>query len=703
MLPSVQQAEAIRAELWDAGYRPVPIYNPGTDHPSAGKAPMGAAWGDEARADPPAAVTRPADARARNTGVLCDGLRAIDVDIDNADIAHRVTAAVLARFGEAPLRYRRNSPRVLILYRAAAGAPPKRVLAGSLGKVEVLGRGQQFVAFGAHPSGAPIEWRPEPPTQVARDSLPAIAEADIDALFAELADLVQARPPAPPHAAPQAASPHGQAAEADRIVRALAAIPNIGPPDWEAWNRIGMATWAASSGSEWGRAAWHAWSSQHPAYDAAAANERWDHYRTSPPTQIGAGTLLHLARPPRPDAPDGQYGHSRQDAPQDAPDTAPVSGMSAPARTLPVVYFRDIRPTLDVADFVEGLLVDQSMSVVYGQSGTGKTFYVLDIALHVALGLPLQHGDTRRAVEPRGVLWLAMEGEHGAMNRVMAWCKEHEISAEDIPFGIVPVSLNLLDPEGDTGALLETMQAVAARFEIPVGWVVVDTLSRAMAGGNENAPDDMGALVNNGTRLQQLGKVALTWIHHSGKDEARGARGHSLLRAATDTEIEITVAEGRRTARVTKQREMECAGDFSFTLKVVELGVNKRGKPVTSCVVEGCDDGHTAGAVLSSRLKGHNRRALDVLTDLIAASGKVGFDGVPAGIESVPEKWWRDNFFDRTIDDGLDALKQESKAKAFARAGLALMDARLIGLNKGRAWLTRAGQPAGQKAGQHEQ
>jgi len=75
------------------------------------------------------------------------------------------------------------------------------------------------------------------------------------------------------------------------------------------------------------------------------------------------------------------------------------------------------------------------------------------------------------------------------------------------------------------------------------------------------------------------------WVHHSGKDQARGARGHSLLRAATDTEIEIIDNGGIRTATVTKQRDLECTGQFAFKLKPVEIGTDRRGKPITSCVV----------------------------------------------------------------------------------------------------------------------
>ena len=82
------------------------------------------------------------------------------------------------------------------------------------------------------------------------------------------------------------------------IVSALAVIPN-GDTEWEEWNRIGMATWAASGGKAC--AAFDAWSQKSAKYDPVTTAARWKHYFSSPPDQIGAGTLFHLARQARPD------------------------------------------------------------------------------------------------------------------------------------------------------------------------------------------------------------------------------------------------------------------------------------------------------------------------------------------------------------------------------------------------------------------
>lgn len=182
--------QALREELFDAGFRPVGVSNTDTNHTSAGKAPMDADWVEGARQDPPRAVAHVRD-DALNTGILCDGLRVLDIDVEDADIVHRIRAMAFTAWGETVMRYRNNSPRCLMPYRAAIGAPSKRAIAGRFGKVEILGHGQQFVAYGRHPSGANLLWTPEAPHATALESLPAITEEQVTAFLAAVAPILQ--------------------------------------------------------------------------------------------------------------------------------------------------------------------------------------------------------------------------------------------------------------------------------------------------------------------------------------------------------------------------------------------------------------------------------------------------------------------------------------------------------------------------------
>lgn len=297
-----------------------------------------------------------------------------------------------------------------------------------------------------------------------------------------------------------------------------------------------------------------------------------------------------------------------------ADESAGTSGanlqLAQVSQELPLIYYEDVKPSLDAADFVENTLGDGAMSVLYGDSNTGKSFFALDLALHVALGRVWRGLE----VERRGVLYLALEGSHGIQNRVAAFKLANLMSEARLPFAIVPVVVNLLVPAGDVFRVIEAAKRAAEHVGIPIGLIVVDTLSRAIAGGNENSSEDMGALVRHLDLIRQALPAHVMVIHHSGKDSARGARGHSLLRAATDTEIEVSRGPGgtTATARVTKQREMELGAEFSFSLTAVTLGLNRRGKPVTSCVVRHDDapklDDATTRAIAAEQQRNRRER-----------------------------------------------------------------------------------------------
>ena len=374
-------------------------------------------------------------------------------------------------------------------------------------------------------------------------------------------------------------------------------------------------------------------------------------------------------REPEPD--DGPEGPD--DGPDGPDDRSPESNLKP---SLPIIYFADIGPALDAADLVEGLLIEGAMSVVYGESGCGKTFWTLDLALHVAAGLTWRG----REVEKCGVLYLALEGSHGIRNRIAAFKIAHGATDADFPFAVVPVALDLLNPAADTVGVIEAAKAAAERLSWPVKMIVVDTLSRALAGGNENAPEDMGGFVRNIDYIRQQLPAHVIVIHHSGKDGAKGARGHSLLRAATDTEIEISRDPGANisTAKIKKQREMDDEGEFAFRLESVHLGTNRRGKAVTSCVVREAD-----GQARDTTLGRDAQAALNVLFELVKEEGRNDFPGIPVDSASVPESWWRERFYDRCKI----GASPEAKRKAYRRAVDELADRDRVGVLADRVWL----------------
>lgn len=356
-----------------------------------------------------------------------------------------------------------------------------------------------------------------------------------------------------------------------------------------------------------------------------------------------------------------------------------------PPPPIPFTTFQDVQNVIELEDFVEDLLVMGSMSIVYGQSNCGKSFFVLDLAMRVAAGQPWRNQDVDRGA----VLYLALEGGNQAIrNRLLAISQHEGWNNYPLPFAFVSVPIDLRNPDAHVAPLIETVQILAKRFaaaECPVRWIIVDTLARAMNGGNENASDDMGALVINCDTLRSATRCHLTLVHHSGKDEARGARGHSSLVAATDTEIEIIDRDGTRTVTVTKQRDLPTLEPFAFQLKTVEIGTNRRGKPITTCLVQ-YEGEPTNRASRRSDGSSHAARAFEILTDLCATQGMVGAAGVPGGFGSVPADWWRDRWNDRAMPGD----KMDTKGKAFRRASGVLIGSGKVGMAGNRVWVTHS-------------
>jgi Primase C terminal 2 (PriCT-2) len=99
---------------------------------------------------------------------------------------------------------------------------------------------------------------------------------------------------APDERPPDLKPRHDYSSSELRLEEIVAAIPN--GCGWDEWNRIGMAIFAASGGSELGFVAFDDFSSRSPKYDPHAVLERWRNYRRSPPSRISLGTLIHHAR-----------------------------------------------------------------------------------------------------------------------------------------------------------------------------------------------------------------------------------------------------------------------------------------------------------------------------------------------------------------------------------------------------------------------
>lgn len=268
------------------------------------------------------------------------------------------------------------------------------------------------------------------------------------------------------------------------------------------------------------------------------------------------------------------------------------------------VAFADQLP--DVYDppdeLVEGFLTAGDGSMLYGDSNSGKTFLVIDMAVAVARGVPWMG----RRVEQGAVLYLAAESPGSVRRRVQAYQKHHNCRVPN--FAIVQSTIDLFDGDTDTNKVIALVHQIERQTGQKVRLIVGDTLARLSAGANENAGQDMGLVVKRFDRIRTESKAHFLLVHHSGKAIASGARGWSGIRAAVDTEIEISDSPTGRCVEITKQRDLPTKGErIGFRLEAVTLGETKWGMPATSCVVISTDAptrpqgkrlGETEGAVL---------------------------------------------------------------------------------------------------------
>jgi hypothetical protein len=349
-----------------------------------------------------------------------------------------------------------------------------------------------------------------------------------------------------------------------------------------------------------------------------------------------------------------------------------------PKRRFTPVHWADLKLEARRDALIEGVLDAQAFSLWYGASGSRKSFLAIDIGGHVCADMEWRG----RAVKSGRVVYIAAEGGRTFKERVIAFAHHHELDREAIPFHVIGEAPDLCHGDADTEALLEALADLPA--DPPLVLVIVDTLSRALAGGNENSPDDMGTFVRNCDRIRQETGAHLMVVHHSGKDDSRGARGHSLLKAAADTEVEITASGTICTATVTKQRDYPGGESLEFGLEEIRLGEDQRSVGVA---VPADDGGLSHAQTSTGKRKRLTKAASIALKALQRAADEVGSvppasNNIPSNVKTVTEDEWRKYAYALGISTGEERARQ----LAFQRSFQALIADSLAGAWQGNYW-----------------
>jgi hypothetical protein len=198
-----------------------------------------------------------------------------------------------------------------------------------------------------------------------------------------------------------------------------------------------------------------------------------------------------------------------------------------------------------VSWMVEDLLPTDALAALVGPSGKGKTFLTIDLACAVATGTRWLN---QRVGLSGPVLYIAAEGTAGLRQRVAAWVTEHH-APSDLPVYFICETVNFME-RSDVEHVLRATLALPA----PPRLVIVDTLHRAMPGGDENSAKDVGVVITHADVLRREAGSTVLIVHHTKKD-ADIERGSTAMRAACDTLLLLRDEETVRTLAVDKQKD----------------------------------------------------------------------------------------------------------------------------------------------------
>lgn len=408
----------------------------------------------------------------------------------------------------------------------------------------------------------------------------------------------------------------------DMLRRALAAIPQETEPlDYDQWLMVGMALHHETNGE--GFELWDEFSQRSSKYTSPDyGQDRWRSFDRNTGPIVTARSLIHLANEHGAGInPSGPAGAEEFEAMVDAETENSVSEAKPPRYVFEPAH--QFASSTALPWIVKGVLPKAGLGVVYGASGSGKSFAVLDMALAVAQGIEWRG----KRVKQGRVAYIAAEGADGFRKRLAAYALAKGVDLAGVPLSVLNAAPNLLE-KVDAKDIVVGLRAIGGS-----DLIVVDTFAQTTPGANENAGEDVGKALGHCKRIHELTGAMVLLIHHSGKDASKGARGWSGLRAAADAEIEVVRTDAGRYLRLSKSKDGEDGLEWGFDLEVVQLGVDEDLDPITSCVVVPAAMPAVGG--VASRKMGPVEAVIVEVVNEIAKSQTEGIEVGPVIAEAV--------------------------------------------------------------------
>lgn len=220
---------------------------------------------------------------------------------------------------------------------------------------------------------------------------------------------------------------------------------------------------------------------------------------------------------------------------------------------------------------IDGTLDHNTVAVLAGYWGTYKSFVALDWAASIATGTPWMGRTVYAPPDPNdpnedfadcgsSVLYVAAEGAHGLHQRLNAWEADRGVKIPSGSLSVLPRPINLMNDI----EVYELCETVSTDYDV----VFVDTISKCIAGADENSAKDMSKAVQNLYRIQEASAGTLVAVHHTGKDKLT-IRGSSALEGGVDT-VYLTEGDGYN-LRIRRTKRKDGPGEDMLNLKFAEV------------------------------------------------------------------------------------------------------------------------------------
>ncbi len=343
------------------------------------------------------------------------------------------------------------------------------------------------------------------------------------------------------------------------------------------------------------------------------------------------------------------------------------------------------------------------VSMIVGPSQHGKSFFAVELGMAVARGVEFFGHHS----EQGGVLYIAAESGRGLKKRLRAYRTWHDLKAKDpLPFVLLPGKFNLYASDDDTDKLIADgvgwHQMFMEQFGIPLRLVVIDTFAAATPGADEISARDVTPVLARAQRICEELDVAVSIVHHANAGGVK-PRGHTSIFANVENVVMVEMSEKRtdedgrpmRYAKVAKQKDSEAGKTWPFVLKSVDVGMDVRGKVITSCVCVPPKEDLDSSKVTDAGFEGSekDRQLLSCVLEALRDQGQIPPQDVNCpnrisrvvSLGTVKKLYWRQY---AGGEDGSEDQKKNALRQRWKRAHDRLVQYGIIGSDDPWLWVT---------------